>query len=130
MKKYLLTLSVFLICNTHTYASAYPANLEGIYDCNSIEVGTNENFKGVMTLKRTGQTYSIKSTFNDGSSYIGTGIYNQLKHSFSLVFVNPSKSEETGIAVADVKRNYAMTSTWTYLNKEIVAHSTCTKRTV
>jgi hypothetical protein len=42
--------------------------------------------------------------------------------------VNPQKSEETGVAVADVKKNYALVSTWTYLNKTNVGHSTCIKR--
>lgn len=128
MKKYLLGTAILLSLNSPIYASSYPSNIEGTYDCSCTEVDSNAHYKGEMTLKKTGQTYSLKSTFNDGSTYLGTGIYNPSKHSFSLAFINPAKSEETGVAIADVKSDYAMTSTWTYLNKTNVAHGECTKR--
>jgi hypothetical protein len=129
MKKYLLVIAVLLSAGmSAAYAKPYPSSLEGTYDCNSVEVDTGENYKGVSIVKKTGQTYAVKSTFTDGSSYIGTGIYDQQKHNFSLAFINPKNAEETGVAVAEVKKNNAMTSTWTYLNKTNVGHATCTMR--
>jgi hypothetical protein len=71
MKKYLFAVSVFLILN-NAYASLYPRNLEGSYNCNCIEVGTKIFFKSIMIIKKTGETYSMNSKFNDGSFYVGT----------------------------------------------------------
>lgn len=127
MKKCFFSFAVLLTFNTASHASTFPTNLEGQYFCNCTEVGTNKTYKAIMSVKKTDQTYTINSKFDDGSFYIGTGIYNQEKHIFSIVFLNPKKSEETGIGVADVKNNYTMTSTWTYLNKTTLAHGTCIK---
>ena len=123
MKNYLL---VAALLNMSTLASA--ATLEGTYDCS----GTDDEhpgvvFKGVMVIKKTGQTYAINSSYSDGVSSIGTGIYDQAKHNLSFIFANPKNANETGLAIMDVKRDYTMTSNWTYLNQTTIGHSVCSK---
>ena len=128
MKKFLITSAIAFCINIPAHASLYPVNLDGDYNCNGTEVGSNEKYTCNMKVKKTGETYSATSTCNDGSSYIGTGIYNKTNHNFSLVFINPKKSEETGIAIAEIRKDYSMSSTWTYLNKTSVGHCACVKK--
>jgi len=108
-------------------ASSYPADLSGKYECESIEVGTNQLYTGKMIMTKTGQTYSTKSIYNDGSTYSGIAIYNPATHRLSSAFINPKNAEETGVAMVEVEKNYMMHSTWTYLNKTTVGHGTCKK---
>lgn len=120
--------SILLSMSILAYASSYPANLEGIYDSRSIEVGTQENSVGTMVVTKTGETYSIKTTFTDGSFYTGTGVYDMNKHVFAIAFINPNKKEESGVVLADVKKDSSMTSIWTYLNKSTIGRGSCIKR--
>lgn len=128
MKKQFCLLALLFSLNGLAYAAHQPINLEGQYDCTSTEVDTHEVSKGVMTLKKTGETYSLKSEFTDGSTYTGTGIYIQTKHIFSVAFNNPKKPDESGVAIAEINKDFGMTSIWTYLNKTSVGHGFCTKR--
>ncbi|KTD37464.1 hypothetical protein Lnau_0654 [Legionella nautarum] len=128
MKKHLFAL-LFLSSISGQALSAAPINLEGNYEC----VGRDKQhpdtvFKGEMTIKKTGETYSINSSFNDGGSYIGTGIYDKTKKTVSLVFTNPKDAKETGILVMDIKANGSMSNHWTYLNMKTIGQSTCTAR--
>lgn len=116
-----------LVISTSIYAAESPTNLAGRYSCSGTEVGSNDPFTCSTELKNTGQTYSLQSTCDDGSSYIGTGFYDHARHIFSLVFTNPKKSEETGVIAASVNKNHSMTSTWTYINKTSVSHGACKK---
>nr|UVT38020.1 hypothetical protein cemce18_00016 [uncultured bacterium] len=112
MKNYLLTAAFMLSLNAN-------ASIEGTYNCS----GTDKEhpgviYKGIMTIKKTGETYSVKSSYSDNVSSIGTGIYNQAKHHF--VFVNPQNRKETGIASMRVSKNHTMTADWTYLNQTLI----------
>lgn len=126
MKYSLLTVFIFLQI-TIAVAGHYPTNLAGKYKCKGAEVGKNEHFDAWMKLTKTGETYTMISRTNDGSSYVGTGIYDYAKHSFSLLFINPKASAETGLGVGGVKTNNTITSEWTYLNKTTLARSICIK---
>ena len=107
-------------------ASKWPVNLEGTYHCDSTETDIHKHYKGQMSLKRTGETYSVKMSFDDGSAYTGTGIYDQEQHVFSLVFVNPHKAEEIGVALSQIRQDGAHLSDWTYLNKKSLSKAICT----
>ena len=127
MKKYILLL-LLLSIQQSVYAARSSNQLAGTYDCTSEEVGTHEKYTGIMLVTKTGDTYGVSSTFNDGSKYTGTGIYDTHKHNFSVVFINPKNPSETGLGMADVKKNYDMKSTWTYLNNTTLGYAKCTKR--
>ena len=121
MKKYLMATVLLLSLNAE-------ASIEGTFHC----TGTDKEhpgviYKGIMTVKKTGETYSVKSSYSDNVSSIGTGIYNKAKHHFVFVFVNPKNTKETGIASMDVSKDYTMTSDWTYLNQSVIGHSSCSK---
>jgi hypothetical protein len=45
-----------------------------------------------MIIKKTGQTWSINSSFSDNASYVGTGIYDVKKQTIGLVFTNPNNA--------------------------------------
>lgn len=105
------------------------ASIEGTFNCS----GTDKEhpgviYKGIMTIKKTGQTYSVKSSYSDNVSSIGTGIYNKAKHHFVFVFVNPKNIQETGIASMEVSKNDTMTSDWAYLNQTVIGQSSCSKK--
>lgn len=122
MKNYLLTAAFMLSINAN-------ASIEGTFYCS----GTDKEhpgviYKGIMTIKKTGQTYSVKSFYSDNVSSIGTGIYNKAKHHFVYVFVNPKNTKETGIASMEVSKNYTMTADWTYLNQTLIGRSYCSKK--
>lgn len=112
-------------------ASSFAArdiNLEGQYSCKGTEVGSGSAFTCDMSIKRTGETYALSSTCNDGTSYSGVGLYDKTTQLFSNGFVNPKNADETGVAVAHVKADGSMTATWTYINKTEVGHSSCSRQ--
>jgi hypothetical protein len=120
-----------LLFNFDAYASgpiSFPDNLDGIYDCHST-IDKNKKDHGTVILKKSGQTYSIKSHFDDGSDYIGTGIYNRTKHSFAVVFANTKNPEKVSLGISNVKANFTMTSSWTFINSRNIYNSICTKVT-
>lgn len=127
MKKYFCAIALLSFGIT-AYAADYPVNISGNYDCKSIELGTHESSTCDMTIQKSGETYFIKSIFKDGTTYTGTGIYEPTKHTFSFAFINPKNAAETGVVVADVKKDYSMTSKWTYLDKTSVGYGSATKR--
>lgn len=126
MKKYLV--AILLLSFGVAYAADYPTNIAGNYDCKSIEIGAHDSESCEMTIKKTGETYFIKSIFKDGTTYTGTGIYEPVKHIFSFAFINPKNAAETGVVVADVNKDYSMTSKWTYLNKNKIGYGAAVKR--
>ena len=128
MKKYFLV--TVLLVSSSCYAAEYPINLEGTYECMGNEVGTNEAFKCQMTIKHTGETYASKASCSDGNSYVGTGIYDKSLHRLSTGFINPKKSEETGVSVTEVKKNGCLITAWTYVDKTSIGHTKCFKRKV
>lgn len=93
------------------------------------EVGTHAAFKCQMTIEKTGETYASKASCSDGNSYSGTGLYDQKANRLSTGFINPKKSEETGISVTEIKRDGSLVSAWTYLDKTTIAHTKCLKKT-
>ena len=126
MKKYFFVAA--LILSSNSYASGYPINLEGSYECMGNEVGTNEAFKCQMTIKRTGETYASNASCSDGNSYSGTGIYDKNLYRLSTGFINPKKSEETGVSVTEIKKDGSLITAWTYLNKASIGHTKCHKQ--
>lgn len=124
MKKTLIFLFTYLCMNGFAQAAHPVKGLEGNYQCKGVEIGTNEPFTCALNLKKTGETYALKSTCNDGSIYTGTGIFDN-HHNFSVAFINPKKSEETGLIVAKVGQDNSLESTWTYLNQTTIARASC-----
>lgn len=125
MKKYLLGSALILSLNTF---AAGIQSLEGTYECKGHEVGTNEAFSCQMIIKKTGKTYASTATCSDGNSYRGTGIYDKKLRQLSTGFVNPKKSEETGVSVSTIKANGKLMSAWTYLDKTSIAYTTCNRQ--
>lgn len=126
MKKNIFVVS--LLVSINCLASQHSPTFDGKYDCAGSEVGTKESFTCELTIKQTGETYASRATCSDGNSYTGTGIYNKKSGQLSTAFINPKKSEETGICVADIKPDGVMLSTWTYLHNTSVTHTTCIKQ--
>ncbi|MCX7121609.1 MAG: hypothetical protein NTZ67_07565 [Gammaproteobacteria bacterium] len=126
MNKFLF-IFLLIIFNSLAYSASYSKNLSGNYNCNGTEVNLKKPFSCIMQVKRTNQTYALKATCNDHSTYNGTGIFNKLKHVLSIVFVNPKNAEETGLIVSNVSKNGTLHSTWTYLHKTTVASGFCFK---
>lgn len=110
------------------FANGYPINLEGHYKCAGNEVGTNEAYKCNMTIKKTGETYASTASCTDGNSYSGTGIYDENSHRLSTGFINPKKSEETGVSVTNIRSDGRLSTVWTYLNNTSVGHVKCVKQ--
>lgn len=126
MKKCFLVTA--LLAFSSSYAAEYPINIEGAYECMGNEVGTNEAFKCQMTIQRTGETYASKANCSDGNSYRGTGIYDKNLHRLSTGFINPKKSEETGVSVTEVKKDGSLLAAWTYLDNTLIGHTKCFKQ--
>ena len=126
MKKYLFVTA--LCMSVSCFASQYPANIEGKYECGGNEAGSNAAFKCEMIIKRTGETYASSATCSDGNSYTGNGIYNRKLHQLSTGFINPKKSAETGVSMADIKTDGRIISVWTYINNTSIGHTKCFKK--
>ncbi len=125
MKKYLQLSILFLMMNTPVFAAS--SNLQGTYHCKSPEVGTDKIYTGTMTLKKTGDTYTTNSKFNDGSSYKGTGIYDEKKHLLATAAINLADANEIGVGLNTIEKDGSMTVKWTYLNRTDVATAHCLK---
>ncbi|MDP3561382.1 MAG: hypothetical protein Q8R83_04300 [Legionellaceae bacterium] len=124
MKKYLFSAALILSLNAF---AAGNVPLEGTYACKGHEVGTEAAFSCQMIIKKTGETYASTATCSDGNSYRGTGIYDKNSHRLSTGFINPKKSEETGVSVSTIKAHGQLVSAWTYLDKTSIAYTTCQK---
>lgn len=111
-----------------SYAFGQTNQLEGTYECIGNEVGTNATFKCEMTIKQTGKTFASKASCSDGNSYSGTGIYDKNLSRLSTGFINPKKSEETGISVTEVGHDGSLITAWTYLNNTGIGHTKCVKQ--
>jgi len=114
-----------VLASSICFASNASSHFEGKYTCAGTEVGTKQNFTCEMTIKQTGETYSSKASCSDGNSYSGTGIYDKETHHLSTAFINPKKSEETGVSVSVIKSNGNIVSVWTYLDKTTTAQTKC-----
>ncbi len=128
MKTYLRAMILFLAMNS--FANASSANIEGAYVCKSIEIGSHQLYTADAILKKTGEVYSVDSKFNDGSTYHGTGIYDNKKHVLAIVAINPNNPNETGVSIDDVHANGSIEGKWTYLGKTEIGKVTCIKRSV
>lgn len=126
MKKYYAVLA--LLISSTAFASKSLTHLEGSYECMGNEVGTNEAFKCQMIIKKTGETYFSTATCSDGNSYHGTGIYDKSTHRLSTGFINPKKSEETGVSVTTINADGSLMSEWTYLDKETLGYTKCVQQ--
>ncbi len=122
MKKYGVIIA--LLISSSAFASK-AVNIEGTYECAGNEVGTHEAFKCQMTIKKTGETYASTADCSDNNSYRGTGIYDKRARLLSTGFINPKKSEETGVSVTTVKSDGSLVSEWTYLDKTTIARTKC-----
>lgn len=125
MKKCLFSAALLLSLNAFALGGT---NLTGTYECKGRELATNEGFTCQMTIRQTGETYASSASCSDGNSYRGTGIYDKKLHRLSTGFINPKKSEETGVCVSIIKANGDLESGWTYLDKQSIAHTTCHKQ--
>lgn len=109
------------------FASLYAINLSGNYLCKGHEVDTHSPFICTMNLQKTGETFQGISQCNDGTSYRGTGIFDERAQRFSAVFINLKNANETGICMAVVNPDGSLRSTWTYLDKTTTAQTVCVK---
>lgn len=121
MKRYFITVLFLVSFNAYSNSNTYPLNLEGTYDCHSTNSG------GKMKIKKTDQTYSIESFHDDGSHYLGTGIYNQTTHTFAVAFRNVENPLMVSFGIADVNENGSMTTSWAFLYDTVVKSSFCIK---
>lgn len=128
MKSIIFTFVLLSTFIFNAYASSYPTNIEGTYDCKAKEIDSNELSIGVSILKKTGETYDLTSKFTDGSTYHGVGIYDKKTHVLAIGSINPKNENETGVSVAHIEKNGNVKSEWTYLNKTAIGHGTCIKR--
>lgn len=123
----IITAVVVLATSQAAFAHAEPFKLEGRYECGGKEIDTHTDFKCNMMIEKTGGTYRTKSHCDDGTIYLGTGIYFPETHHLSLVFINPKRAAETGVVAAEVKPDGSMTSTFTYINKTSIEHGYCVR---
>ena len=123
-----LIVALFLTVFSANSLAAAPQDLQGVYDCTSIEVGTHVVYKGTTTLTKTNQTYAVSAEFDDGSTYSGVAIFDVKKHVLSTAFVNPKDAKETGVAIAHVQAHHVLQTTWAYINQAETGTSTCVKR--
>lgn len=125
MKKSIYILALFA---TSTALASQSLNLEGAYECKGNEVGTNAAFKCQMVIKKTGKTYPSTANCSDGNAYRGIGIYDESSHLLSSGFINPKKSEETGVCITKVEADGSLSSEWTYLDNTMIGHTKCYKQ--
>ncbi|KTD38562.1 hypothetical protein Lnau_0550 [Legionella nautarum] len=125
MKKYFLATT--LLISSQCFAATSSVTLEGNYDCQGNEIGSNAPFKCQMNIKKTGETYASTASCSDGNSYSGTGIYDSNSLRLSTGFINPKKAEETGVSVSEIKPDGSIKTVWTYMNSTSTGLTTCTK---
>ncbi len=97
---------------------------QGEFECSGKEVDSEETFKMVMTVAKTGSTYSINSDY-EGASYLGTGIYDSANKSLSAVITNPANAKETCLVIFHEKNKNTLEANWTYLGEQRVAPAVC-----
>ncbi len=116
---------ILLLLSVSPFVSATEKNVfQGDFECSGKEVDSEETFKMLMTVAKTGSTYSIKSDY-EGASYTGTGIYDSANESLSAVIINPANAKETCLVIFHEKNKNTLDAKWTYLGEERVAPAVC-----
>lgn len=123
MRKYLVV--VCLLVNHMAYAAI---NVAGTYECRWPDAVSGKTIKGLIILKKTGQTYTMKSGYDDQSSYHGTGIYDEKKHRFVLVYQNPKDLKDAGVSTTEFDESRNTVWTWADMNSAKVEHTYCVKK--
>lgn len=116
------TLILLFIC-LPTYAENVSGNLTGEYQCISKNTDATLNCK--MRLTANNETYSNYAVCNDGSSYRGTGIYDQEKHILALAAANTKSSTDIGVAILHIKKLGQIDFKWANLNSDKVNLMEC-----
>ena len=124
----LLAFFYVLVFMKPVFASDYPTDLTGEYECNSYETDTNKHYHGIMKLEKTGEVYAVRSAFDDDSTYFGPGIYDYVHHQFALSFFNSKDQTEIAVALDEVGKDYSHVSKWVFLDKKIVSSAVCIKK--
>ena len=127
MKKYLLATVVF-VCSSVFAHSNESINIEGNYFCTGTEFDTKAPFKCDESIKKSGDTYAFTATCNDGTSYVGTGIFDSKQHNLSIAFRNNKNLKEVGISVKSIRNDGKMIGKWTNLDKSTIGRTNCTKQ--
>lgn len=128
MKKHVLATMILVCSSAFALPVIEPVNFEGSYDCSGTEIDTDTVFQCDETITKTGKTYAFTAACNDGTSYVGTGIYQPLKRNLSIVFRNAANVQEIGVSVKHIRKNGEMIGKWTNLDKTAMGHTRCTKR--
>lgn len=102
--------------------------IEGDYDCRWLDVGTGKVIAGTMSLKKTGETYTMKSTYDDHSSYRGTGIYDETTHQLAIAFYNPIDLKDMGLSTTIFDDKVDKTWRWASINTNKIERTNCTKK--
>ena len=126
MKRYSLPMSLFL--SASVFAAQPTHTIAGNYVCSGTEVGTQEAFKCTMTIKKTGETYASTAQCNDGTAYLGVGIYDAKTRHLSTGFINPKNPKETGVAVDKINADGSYEAQWAYLNTQTIGRAKCFKQ--
>jgi hypothetical protein len=127
MKKYLMVMALLTSFNAYSDPNLFSHNLEGTYDCHSTNLNSNNLSYGKMKITKTDQTYSIETFHDDGSHYLGTGIYNQNIHTLAVAFRNTQNPLMVSFGVAEVDEKGSMSTSWAFLYDTTIGSSSCTK---
>lgn len=112
-----------LLISLPVYAENSPENLTGEYQCTSKNATQTLNCK--MRLTATEETYSNYAECDDGTSYQGTGIYDQARHTLALAAVNSKLSTDIGVAMLTIKKKGVIDFKWANLNSDKVNMMVC-----
>lgn len=112
-----------LLISVPAYAAKFPENLTGEYQCASKDATQTLNCK--MRLTAAKETYSNYAECDDGSSYQGTGIYDQDKQMLALAASNTKLSTDVGVAILTIKKAGLITFKWANLNSDKVNVMVC-----
>lgn len=83
--------------------------LGGKYDLKGYDAQLNQHYSGSVLITEKSGVYSAKWTFNDQSTYTGTGV----KSNSSLAFVFKQDNADTiGVQLYDVKEDDTLEGPW------------------
>jgi hypothetical protein len=88
-------------------AAAFAADPVGTYDIEGANPGGGSNYRGTVTVERTGETYRVVWVVG-GTRYVGTGIGNR-----DFIAVSYKSGDSTGLAMYGAEGGN-WTGIWTY----------------
>lgn len=127
---------IFLALSATSLACFAAPDISGNYTCKGHDPFLNEDFQGLLVVKKTGETYQFNWDFGKKEQYTGTGFFTEGVDNYIPVTIAPLKKINNShnpynaeLQMYQIQHDGTLSGRWTYLGKDKVGPlEVCTKK--